>query len=154
MFTSYCWSYIFSCLWHKTCWAHHFAPSVSPLHHDLFVLDQAENDLNELRALMHSPNAIVVSSLCSKLNWAERQPASMHSWRFQKGLYYKASLCWEKLKVWNVLDKTLEIAESEMKCRAGLRNKYQICKFIFNRNIIIWLTFFFWLVVFVWATKY
>lgn len=31
-----------------------------------FVLVQAENDLNELRALMHSPNAIVVSSLCSK----------------------------------------------------------------------------------------
>lgn len=35
--------------------------SVTPLYHTLFVLFQAENDLNELRALMHSPNAIVVS---------------------------------------------------------------------------------------------
>lgn len=35
--------------------------SVPPLYHALFVLFQAENDLNELRALMHSPNAIVVS---------------------------------------------------------------------------------------------
>lgn len=34
--------------------------SVPPIYHTLFVLFQAENDLNELRALMHSPNAIVV----------------------------------------------------------------------------------------------
>lgn len=33
-----------------------------PPHPTPFVLVQAENDLNELRALMHSPNAIVVSS--------------------------------------------------------------------------------------------
>lgn len=45
--------------------------SVSPLHHPPFVLVQAENDLNELRALMHSPNAIVVSCPCPNLNWAE-----------------------------------------------------------------------------------
>ena len=42
--------------------------SVSPLHHPPFVLIQAENDLNELRALMHSPNAIVVSSPSTELN--------------------------------------------------------------------------------------
>lgn len=45
--------------------------SVSPFHHAPFVLVQAENDLNELRALMHSPNAIVVSSPCPNLNCAE-----------------------------------------------------------------------------------
>lgn len=44
------------------------------LHRPPFVLVQAENDLNELRALMHSPNAIVVSSLCPNLNWAEWKP--------------------------------------------------------------------------------
>lgn len=46
-------------------------PSFSPLCHPPFVSVQAENDLNELRALMHSPNAIVVSSLCPNLNWTE-----------------------------------------------------------------------------------
>lgn len=50
--------------------------SVSPLHHPPFVLVQAENDLNELRALMHSPNAIVVSSPCPNLNWAKWQTDS------------------------------------------------------------------------------
>lgn len=43
--------------------ANHLCVSVSPVHHSAFVFIQAENDLNELRALMHSPNAIVVSSL-------------------------------------------------------------------------------------------
>lgn len=50
--------------------------SVSPLHHPPFVLVQAENDLNELRALMHSPNAIVVSSPCPNLNWSEWKTVS------------------------------------------------------------------------------
>lgn len=40
-------------------------------HHASFVSVQAENDLNELRALMHSPNAIVVSSLCCILKRTE-----------------------------------------------------------------------------------
>lgn len=42
----------------------------------LFLV-QAENDLNELRALMHSPNAIVVSArFAQTLNWAEWQSVS------------------------------------------------------------------------------
>lgn len=42
------------------CCANIYLP-VFPVHSFVFI--QAENDLNELRALMHSPNAIVVSSL-------------------------------------------------------------------------------------------
>lgn len=54
---------------------------------------QAENDLNELRALMHSPNAIVVSCTCPNLNWTE--------WGHNSG--FQNCSCFETAKVQYVL---------------------------------------------------
>lgn len=54
-----CDNYCFLYAWKLLSYHLFFCPS--SLSHSLCFFFQAENDLNELRALMHSPNAIVVS---------------------------------------------------------------------------------------------